>query len=283
SQRLILIEQDISKTVEDEYQDDILLHMKDLEKFCRPDSQLMDLQPEIEWHMRPYLIDFLIELHLSLRLKPKTLFLAISLIDRYCSKRVVYKKHYQLVGCVAIWIAAKYEDKKERVPSVQELKQMCCHAYEESMFVQMEGHVLTTLDWVVGQPTCECYLQVLRGRNYNPLVENMARYFCEITLFSRPFLTYTSSVIASSAHLLALHILGHINLGMHESLTKDEVNCVMLICDYIQSPSRTLAKKYSSQATHEIAYLVSEFVARQQAVIAARLEAPSTPPPALSS
>jgi hypothetical protein len=69
------------------------------------------MQREIQWFMRPYLIDFLIEAHSAFSLLPETLFLTVNLLDRYCSKRVVYKQHYQLVGCAALLIAAKYGDK----------------------------------------------------------------------------------------------------------------------------------------------------------------------------
>ena len=67
--------------------------------------------------MRPYLIDFLIEIHSQYRLRPETLCLAVNIADRYTSKRIVYKRHYQLVGCAALWIAAKFEDAKVRKTS----------------------------------------------------------------------------------------------------------------------------------------------------------------------
>lgn len=56
------------------------------------------MQPELEWYMRPYLVDFLIEIHQQHGLRPETLYLAINIVDRYVSKRIVFKKHYQLVG-----------------------------------------------------------------------------------------------------------------------------------------------------------------------------------------
>lgn len=62
--------------------------------------------------MRPYLIDFLVEIHSQYRLRPETLHLAVNIADRYTSKRIVYKRHYQLVGCAALWVAAKFEDAK---------------------------------------------------------------------------------------------------------------------------------------------------------------------------
>ena len=69
----------------------------------------MDMQPELQWYMRPYLVEFLVEIHQQFRLRPEVLYLSLNIVDRYVSKRVVFKKHYQLVGCAALWIAAKYE------------------------------------------------------------------------------------------------------------------------------------------------------------------------------
>jgi hypothetical protein len=69
----------------------------------------MEMQPELEWYMRPFLVEFLVEIHQQCRLRPEVLYLTINLVDRYVSKRIVYKKHYQLVGCSALWLAAKFE------------------------------------------------------------------------------------------------------------------------------------------------------------------------------
>ncbi|KNE99139.1 hypothetical protein PSTG_07618 [Puccinia striiformis f. sp. tritici PST-78] len=116
-----ILEREMQTLFELEYQDEVVEYMHEMDAQTRPVVETIDLQPELQWYMRPYLIDFLIEIHLQYRLRPETLYLAVNVIDRYVSKRVVFKKHYQLVGCAALWIAAKYEDAKERVPSVQEL------------------------------------------------------------------------------------------------------------------------------------------------------------------
>jgi hypothetical protein len=98
-----------------------------------PNVTLMDMQREIQWFMRPYLIDFLIEAHAAFSLLRETLFLTINLLDRYCSSRMVYKQHYQLVGCAALLIAAKYGDNKDRVPQINGLNNMCCGLYDAGM------------------------------------------------------------------------------------------------------------------------------------------------------
>ncbi|KAK9360047.1 cyclin-like protein [Lipomyces starkeyi] len=270
--------------MEDEYKDEIAAHQKAMEMTTVPDVNMMDLQPELEWHMRPYLLDFLVESHLSLRLQPQTLFLAVNLIDRYCSRRVVFKKHYQLVGCAALWIAAKYEDKKDRVPTVRELKVMCCDAYEEDMFVQMEGHVLSTLEWTIGHPTVDTFLRQILRCNCYPSLEHLALYLCEISLFHKSFLGFAPSVIASAAHIVAQHILmNRTGVFTHVSAaaSPDVAHCVSLLSQYIlHPPSQSLQKKYSSSSFSQVALILQDYVVRQQHSISTL---PPTPPPSSES
>jgi hypothetical protein len=172
-------------------------------------AELMDMQPELQWFMRPYLIDFLVEVHSQFRLRPEVLYLAMNIVDRYVSKRVVYKKHYQLVGCAALWIAAKFEDAKDKVPLVKELAEMCCKAYDESAFIQMEGHVLSTIGWVTGHPSAEAWLRMYSDdRQEEPKVAQVARFVMEVTLFHREFVGTQAAIIAGAALTLARHICG---------------------------------------------------------------------------
>ncbi|CAD6567982.1 MAG: hypothetical protein TREMPRED_004193, partial [Tremellales sp. Tagirdzhanova-0007] len=129
---------------------------------------------------------------------------------RYVSKRVVYKKHYQLVGCAALWIAAKFEDGKDKVPLVRELADMCCKAYDESAFIQMEGHVLSTIGWCTGHPTAEAWLRVYAtgAGGEDAKVQNLARFLMEVTLFHREFVGIQSSMIAAGALMLARFMCG---------------------------------------------------------------------------
>lgn len=175
--------------------------------------ELIDQQPELAWYMRPYLIDFLVEVHSQCRLRQETLHLAVNICDRYTSKRVVYKRHYQLVGCAALWIAAKFEDAKDRIPTVQELCTITCNAYDASAFIQMEGHVLATLDWLIGHPTSEAWLRVASVSDPTMLaadstLQHVTRFLMELTLFHRAFVPLKSSEIALGCLLLARYICG---------------------------------------------------------------------------
>ncbi|KAF2454268.1 cyclin-like protein, partial [Lineolata rhizophorae] len=268
---------ELSKVTSDEYQEDVLAHMEHMEGETLPDVNSIDIQTEIQWYMRPYLLDFLIEAHAAFQLVPDTLFLAVNLLDRYCSRRVVYKRHYQLVGCAALLIAAKYGDKKERVPTIRELKSMCCSMYDDDMFIQMEWHVLQTLNWVIGHPTVDGFLQIaLNDPSYEQEVEHMTWYICEIALFHKEFVSVRPSVLARSALALSRCILGRSQAAQVEWAGNYDPVTALNLSNHLAQPSQVLSRKYASMHLSSVSTTVEEFLHRQ-AQLARRL-APPTPP-----
>jgi len=228
--------------------------------------------------MRPYLLDFLVEAHAAFQLLPETLFLAVNLLDRYCSRRVVYKRHYQLVGCAALLIAAKYGDKKDRVPTVRELKSMCCSLYDDEMFTQMEWHVLQTLNWMVGHPTVDSFLQLaLSEVAYDAEVEHMTLYIAEIALFHKEFVSARPSVLARSALALARCILSRTQANASDWSGAYDPQTVMSLSNHLYQPSQVLSRKYASMHLSNVSTIVDEFL-QHQAQIARRAAAPPTPP-----
>jgi len=235
--------------LEEEYREEIQYYMHDMERFTMCSAQSMEQQPEIRWHMRPCLVDFLVEIHFTFRLRPETLYLTLNIVDRYVSRRIVYIKHYQLVGCAALWIAAKFEDAKERVPTVQDLAQICRETYEESAFIQMEGHVLSTIQWTLGHPTAEAWLRLMCCGPImeEPKVQHVARFLMEITLFYREFVTYTPSTIALAALTLARFLCGKPRRVWEETEECLEVveHLDIRLAKHVNDLSETLVKKYS--------------------------------------
>lgn len=275
-QRQELMANELSKQAVDDYLEDIMRHMRQMEDDTLPSVASIDIQQEIQWFMRPYLLDFLIEAHAAFQLLPETLFLAINLLDRYCSKRVVYKRHYQLVGCASLLIAAKYGDKKERVPTIRELKSMCCSLYDEEMFTQMEWHVLNTLDWIIGHPTVDSFLQIALDEEYpDAAVEHMATYICEIALYHKEFVSTKPSVMARTSLALARCILGRQEVS-ESSFDHIENLTLVSLSHQLSRPSQVLAKKYSSPHMSCTSASLEHFLA-QQAAIARRVAPPSPP------
>jgi hypothetical protein len=247
-----------------------------------PDVNSIDIQTEIQWFMRPYLLDFLVEAHAAFQLLPETLVLAVNLLDRYCSRRVVYKRHYQLVGCAALLIAAKYGDKKDRVPTVRELKSMCCSLYDDEMFTQMEWHVLQTLNWIVGHTTVDAFLQIaLSEAPYDAEVEHMTLYIAEIALFHKEFVSTRPSVLARSALALARCVLSRPQARTTDWSGAYDAQTVIGLSNHLYQPSLVLSRKYASPHLSSVSATVDEFLQRQ-AQIARRTAAPPTPPPTVT-
>ncbi|KAL7268044.1 hypothetical protein RUND412_009347 [Rhizina undulata] len=148
-------------------------------------------------------------------------------------------------------IAAKYGDKKDRVPSIRELKSLCDNLFDEDMFIQMEWRVLQKLWWIVGNPTVECFLQiVLQEVSYDPEVESMARYLSEIALFNKEFISVRPSVIARSSLALARNIFGR-PVPRHSERSKTyDINVLILLTttDYLGGLYNTVGGFF--QAAH---------------------------------
>ncbi|KAA8576099.1 hypothetical protein EYC84_006261 [Monilinia fructicola] len=147
SKRQEAMANELSRQACDAYMDDIIDHMASMEEATMPDVASIEIQQEIQWFMRPYLIDFLIEAHSAFQLLPETLHLAVNLLDRYCSRRVVYKRHYQLVGCAALLIAAKYGDKKEP------LSRDILGCPEMDTYGQVDSDLMLSLSRQLNQPS----------------------------------------------------------------------------------------------------------------------------------
>lgn len=226
--------------------------------------------------MRPYLLDFLIEAHTFFQLLPETLFLAVNLLDRYCSRRVVYKRHYQLVGCASLLIAAKYGDRKERVPTIRELKSMCCSLYDEEMFTQMEWHVLNTLDWTIGAPTVDGFLQIFMQEDYDDVdVQHMAWYLAEIALYHKDFVSVKPSVMARASLALARGILYRPEVSEGAWDHAEQVTMLRL-SQQLHQPSQAVARKYASAHLSRSSARLEKFLAEQVPVV--RNDTPPTPP-----
>ncbi len=240
-----------------------------------PDISSIEIQTEIQWYMRPYLLDFLLEAHHAFGLLPETLHLAVNLLDRYCSRRVVYKRHYQLVGCAALLIAAKYGDRKERVPTIRELKSMCCSLYDDDMFTQMEWHVLQTLNWIVGHPPVTCFLDLaILDVAFDPEAEHMALYLTELALYYKEFISVRPSVMARACLGLARCMLNRAQAPLGSWGAEIDDNVVRNLSSHLTHPSQALYRKYAAPHLSSVSQRVELFLAQQMAVAARINETP---------
>jgi G2/mitotic-specific cyclin-B, other len=93
----------------------------------------MQKQEDINEKMRAILVDWIIEVHLKFKLLPETLFITVSLIDRYLEKVQIKRNNLQLVGVTAMLIASKYEE--IYAPEVRDFVYITDNAYtKEEIF-----------------------------------------------------------------------------------------------------------------------------------------------------
>jgi G2/mitotic-specific cyclin 2 len=171
-----------------------------------PNENYMDSQKELQWKMRSILVDWLIEVHVKFRLLPETLYLAVNIIDRFLSLRVVSLVKLQLVGLTSLFIASKYEEVVS--PSIQNFLYMAEDGYTEDEIVRAERYVLQVLKFNLRYPTPMSFLRrSSKADDYDIQTRTLAKYLMEITLLDESFLKIPASLIAASAHYFARHML----------------------------------------------------------------------------
>lgn len=87
----------------------------------------MACQPHINERMRAILVDWLIEVHLKFKLVPETLYLTVTLIDRYLERNEVERSKLQLVGVACLLLSSKHEEIYP--PELRDLVYICDRAY----------------------------------------------------------------------------------------------------------------------------------------------------------
>ncbi|OWZ42086.1 cyclin [Cryptococcus neoformans c45] len=191
-----------------EYADEIFEHMERLEETVMPNPRYMDFQTEIEWTMRTTLIDWLLQVHLRYHMLPETLWIAVNIVDRFLSTRVVSLVKLQLVGVTAMFIAAKYEE--ILAPSVEEFVYMTENGYTKDEILKGERIILQTLDFTISS-YCSPYSWVRRiskADDYDVQTRTLSKFLMEVTLLDHRFLRCKPSMIAAIGMYLARKMLG---------------------------------------------------------------------------
>lgn len=256
----------------DEYQADILYHLSSIQSATAPSLSLIQQQPEINLKMRPLLLDFLMDVISKLSLSLSTFPLTVNLIDRYCSTRIVKKQHYQLLGLTSLWISCKNLDAKFKIPSLFDLCKMCCNCYDKKLFLEMENHVLKSLNWLISYPTFDQFIEIFINMldsskfvesspaNKNN-VKTMALYICElIQFYPNIYFNNNSSQIALGGLLISLlicnvpikldSVLKHLNSHMEQDSLLDLASFNSFyknLLKILKCPPPSLKLKYFSE------------------------------------
>lgn len=182
------------------------IHVRECER--RPLANYMEtLQQDITPGMRGILVDWLVEVADEFKLVPDTLYLAVNLIDRFLSQRLITKRRLQLLGITCMLISSKYEE--ICAPGVEDFCVITDNTYSRQEVLKMEKEVLNLLHFQLAVPTIKTFLrrfiQVAQtsSKVAQADLEFLANYLAELALVEYSFLQFQPSKIAASAVLLA--------------------------------------------------------------------------------
>jgi hypothetical protein len=185
-----------------EYSNEIFEYLRDLETQSLPNPAYMDHQDDLEWKTRGILIDWLIEVHTRFHLLPETLFLAVNIIDRFLSERVIQLERLQLVGVTAMFIASKYEEVLS--PHVANFRHVADDGFTEDEILSAERFILTTLNYDLSYPNPMNFLRrISKADEYDIDSRTIGKYLTEISLLDHRFMAYRPSHVAAGAMYLA--------------------------------------------------------------------------------
>ncbi|KAI9768366.1 MAG: G2/mitotic-specific cyclin [Geoglossum simile] len=257
-----------------EYVVEIFDYLKELEQTTMPNPNYMEDQADLEWKMRGILIDWLIEVHTRFHLLPETLFLAVNIIDRFLSTKVVQLARLQLVGVTAMFIASKYEEVLS--PHVGNFRHVADDGFTEQEILSAERFVLSALNYDLSYPNPMNFLRrISKADNYEIHTRTLGKYLLEISLLDHRFMCYQPSHIAAAAMYLSRLILERgewdASLTHYSGYTEAEIKPVFkLMVDYLARPvaHEAFFKKYASKKFLKSSILTRQWVKKYMAYYA---------------
>jgi len=180
-------------------------YLKDEPKHL-PKENFMAEQTDVTPRMRAILIDWLVEVHFKFKLQAQTLYICVNILDRYLERTVVHRDELQLIGCTALWMAAKVEE--IYAPDVHDIVQVADRAFKRADLLAMEGTMLNALGFAVTFPTQYVFLQrYMRVGLLDKRQKLLASYCVERTLQEYAFVKYKPSLVAAASVLVAMESL----------------------------------------------------------------------------
>jgi len=189
-----------------EYVNDIYQYFLEKEKDA-VDPYYLNKQVEISYKMRAILVDWLVEVHRMFKLIPETLFLAVSMVDRFLSVSMVSKDQLQLLGVTAMFIASKCEE--IYAPECMDFVYVSDGACTKQQILKMEQTLLNTLHFNITHPTQLHFLRrysKASGSDY--LLHTLCKYLIEMSLLDYYLLKCAPSLISAASVYLGRMMVG---------------------------------------------------------------------------
>ena len=248
--------------------------LKEEEKGIEPkaDYTYMKRQKEINDKMRSILIDWIIDVHFKFGFTDETLFMTISIIDRYLSITQISRSNFQLLGITALMISCKHEEID--LPKIDDFIYITDNAYVKDEVIKMENDVLSKLNFSFLYPSPIKFFEYLSFHfNFTKKQHMMGKYLMESFLLDVKNAKYKPSIISCACAYIVMKFFKMQNY--HESYDKKFYNleeskgkftesnikeCAKDICLYVDNINKTnyqaCVKKYSKPEQENVAVII---------------------------
>ena len=248
--------------------------LKEEERGIKPmkDYTYMSRQKEINNKMRSILVDWIIDVHFKFGFTDETLFMTISIIDRYLSISQISRTNFQLLGLTALMIACKHEEID--LPKIEDFIYITDNAYVKDEVIKMEEEVLIKLNFSFLYPSPIKFFEYLSLHfNFSKKHHMMGKYLMESFLLEVKNAKYKPSIISCACAYIVMKFFKMPNY--HESYNKkfyvfDETvekysehnikECAKDICVFVDNINKTnykaCLKKYSKPEQEKVSLII---------------------------
>ena len=237
-----------------------------------PDYTYMNRQAEINEKMRSILVDWLIDVHFKFGFTDETLFMTISIIDRYLSVSEITRTNFQLLGITALMIACKHEEID--LPKIDDFIYITDNAYKKNEVIKMEFDVLSKLNFAFLYPSPIKFFEYLSFHfNFEKKHHMMGKYLMESFLLDVKNAKYKPSIIACACAYIVMkffkmknyqesynkkfYVLDETKEKYSEHNIKECAKDICLLVDNINKTNyQACVKKYSKPEQENVATII---------------------------
>jgi len=249
-----------------------LLKEEDIGILPKAEFDYMKNQKELNEKMRSILIDWIIDVHYKFGFTDETLFMTVSIIDRYLTVTQIKRSNFQLLGITALLIASKHEEID--LPKVDDFIYITDNAYVKDDVIKMEEDVLSKLNFSFLYPSPIKFFEYLSLHfNYEKKHHLMGKYLMETFLLDIKNTKYKPSIISCACAYIVMKFFKFQNYyeSYHKKFytldeNKDKYSesnikeCAKDICLFVDNINKTnyqaCIKKYSKPEQEKVAIII---------------------------
>ena len=194
-------------------------------------------QIDINESHRSILIDWLINVHLYLKLSDECLFLTIRIVDKFLGNIKNFdKKNLELLGICSLFISSKFFESIHI--KIEDLLTLCENAYCKNEIISFERFLFSKINYEIEQDSIINLFDMMGLIfNFNLNEYNLGKFLLELTLLDIQFYEYQRTLIA----LAVTYLVMKVNIERHQNYK----NCFLYLKN--QKHDEILLKSCSKQ------------------------------------